>query len=510
MNQSHGHGRSRRQIPGITVYQLKSTWAYRITGEPATVSGNRTRPYKGGFATEEDAWRAAVDAKKRLESGRTPHAKNIHVSEFFQEWLETVTSNLKDTTAQSYSDMITAYINPAIGSRWLGDLKVPTLNTFYRELRDHGRRKGDSNWRMYTYWLEHRSNRDGFGPLPRDMATACGTSLDAAREAARRYRRGRVPSEHNPGLSPKSLKNIHVMIHKALGDAVAWGYLLANPAAQAVVPRPTRRQKKPHAIWNVEELGRWLTVALDDPYAGMWLLAANTGMRRSELAGVTREMLNLEAGYLNIGDTRVVVNGQARDSDGKSAAGRRDISLDSFTRQELAKLINRLDEERKAFSHNGPERTNPQHDDTRPDDPDHDEDGHGLVMVNDKGRPLHPDTITARFNRLVDRAGVPRIRLHDVRHTYATLALDMGVDPKTLSDRIGHANMAVTLQIYTHRSHGRDQGMAQQLGELIQSATDSGQAKAARLVTDLVTGGKFGNENRQNDPPEGPPSDDEI
>lgn len=134
--------RGRRRIPGITVYQLKSAWSYRITGEPETVSGRRIRPYKGGFATEEEAWRAAVDAKKRLESGRTPHAKNMQVGEYFQEWLKTVKSNLKETTAQSYSDMIKAYVNPSMGSRRLGDLKVPTLNAFYRDLRDFGRRNG--------------------------------------------------------------------------------------------------------------------------------------------------------------------------------------------------------------------------------------------------------------------------------------------------------------------------------------------------------------------------------
>lgn len=98
---------------------------------------------------------------------------------------------------------------------------------------------------------------------------------------------------------------------------------------------------------------------------------------------------------------------------------------------------------------------------------------HGLLLVNEEGRPLHPDILTARFNRLVDRAGVPHIRLHDVRHTYATLAMDLGIDPKMLSDRIGHANTSVTLQIYTHRSVGRDQAMAQSLGEMIQAAIGS-------------------------------------
>jgi site-specific recombinase XerD len=124
--------------------------------------------------------------------------------------------------------------------------------------------------------------------------------------------------------------------------------------------------------------------------------------------------------------------------------------LDSFTCTELRKLVDVLASERRALGKDYP--------------------SHGLLMVNEHGRPLHPDTITTRFNRLVDVAGVARIRLHDVRHTYATLALDEGVEPKTLSDRIGHANMSVTLQIYTHRSHGRDKAMAQELGDLIQSA----------------------------------------
>lgn len=85
-------------------------------------------------------------------------------------------------------------------------------------------------------------------------------------------------------------------------------------------------------------------------------------------------------------------------------------------------------------------------------------------------RPLHPDTITSRFNLLVDRAGTRRIRLHDVRHTYATLALDSGVDPKILSDRVGHANLNVTLGLYVHRSTGLDRDAADLIGKAIADA----------------------------------------
>jgi len=453
----------RKPIPGITVYRLKSSWAYRVTGPPDPVTGQRKRPYKGGFATEDEAWRAALDAQRLLDVGRPAHTKRIRVEAFLDEWLHTIEPDLKETTLQSYRDIIGYYLRPTIGPRWLGDITVPTLNALYRRLLDSGRLKGDANWRMYSYWLEHQSDRDGRGPRAGDMAAACGTTLNAAREALRRYRRGRVPKEYAAGLSPKSVKNIHVLLHKAFSDAVAWGYLRFNPAEHAVVPRARRRDQAPvRRVWTIEELGRWLAVASQDRFAGMWLLAATTGMRRSELAGVRRDMLDLKAGVLRVEDTRVVVAGRSHHSDGKTAAGRRGISLDTFTCAELANLLDLLDKERAAFGSAYPD--------------------HGLLMVNEEGRPLHPDSITARFNRLVDRAGVPHIRLHDVRHTYATLAMDLGIDPKMLSDRIGHANTSVTLQIYTHRSAGRDQAMAQTLGEMIQAAIGS------RLLHDASTG----------------------
>ncbi len=94
----------------------------------------------------------------------------------------------------------------------------------------------------------------------------------------------------------------------------------------------------------------------------------------------------------------------------------------------------------------------------------------GKLMSYEDGRPIHPDTITRRFNKLVDKAGVPRIRLHDIRHTYATLSMDAGITPKLLSDRIGHANLNVTFQIYTHRSTGQDREAAEKISGLIVNA----------------------------------------
>lgn len=276
----------------------------------------------------------------------------------------------------------------------------------------------------------------GLGPPPREIAAACNTTIHAARAAVARYQRGRVPADISAGLAPKTIKNIHRMVHRALKDAVAWDYLAFNPAEHASLPRIGRAaRRRATAPWTVDELAAWLRVALTDRFAGMWVLAATSGMRRSELAGARRDMLDLDGGTLTIEDTRVVVAGQAVDSDGKSDSGWRTISLDPFTIVTLRAYVQMLDEERAAFGDDYP--------------------NHGKLMCFEDGRMVHPDTITRRSNRLVDRTGARRIHLHDVRHTYTTLSMDAGIDPKIVSDRVGHSNMQVTFQVYTHRSTGR-------------------------------------------------------
>jgi integrase len=244
------------------------------------------------------------------------------------------------------------------------------------------------------------------------------------------------------------------LLHRALQDAVAWGYLTLNPAEHASLPREQRRGRTRPKPWTMDELAAWLRVALSDRFAALWLLAATTGMRRSELAGADRDLLALDvsAGTLTIADTRIVVNGHTVESDGKTESGVRTISLDGFTVSLLSRYLMLLDREREAFGAGYPT--------------------HGKLMRYEDGRPLHADTITRRFNRLVDLAGVRRIRLHDIRHTYATLSLDSGVTPKILSDRIGHSDMSVTFQVYGHRSTGHDREAAELVAKLIREALE--------------------------------------
>lgn len=452
-----------RQMPGISVYPRGRKWAYVISTEPDIVSGKRERCfYQGGFDTDDEAWESALARQAQFNIGRCVKPSGRTVHEFLTEWLSSVKHSLKPSTYSNYRTNVEAYIRPTFGGRKLRDVSVPLLNAFYLRLLESGRIKADNNTAMYEYWSEHQHLRNGLGPTPKEISAHCGTSIHAARSAVTRYRRGRVPTQHSSGLSPKSVKNIHRMLHRALADAMAWQYLDFNPAEHAKVPRTSRRRNRPQP-WTVDEVASWLDVALQDRFAGMWVLAATTGMRRSELAGADRNGLDLTRKILVIDETRVVVDGAVEEEDGKSDAGEREISLDSFTVAALTMHLEMLDTERESFGDDYVDS--------------------GKLMCWPDGRPLHPATITDTFNRLVDKAGVRRIRLHDVRHSYSTLALDSGVDVKILSDRVGHANPNVTYQIYTHPSTGHDRPAAELVANLIQTAMTTAARRRAEETT---------------------------
>jgi integrase len=440
---------------GISVYPRRGKWAFLLSTEPDQLTGKRKRRYRGGFDTEDAAWEAAIKARSETETGQYIEPSRRTVGQFMTEWLVSVEHSIKPTTYANYCDNLNAYILPIIGGRRLQDITVPVLNAFYRHLLQAGRRKPDNNTVMYDYWIARRSDRDGRGPTPMEISRACGTSIYAARAAVGRFRRGRLPIQRSPGLTPKSVKNVHRLIHRAFSDAVAWQYISANPAEHASLPRDRRGGRARPVTWTIDELAAWLRVALTDRFVGMWVLAATTGMRRSELAGVRRDLVDLDRGRLTLEDTRVVVAGRAEDSDGKTESSRRTIALDPFTISALRQHVDMIDKERAAFGSAYP--------------------AHGNLMCFEDGRQLHPDTISRRFNKLVDRAGVPRIRLHDVRHTYATLARDLGINSKIVTDRLGHANESVTHQIYTHPSDGQDRPAAEMIAKLITEALDKGR-----------------------------------
>jgi integrase len=246
------------------------------------------------------------------------------------------------------------------------------------------------------------------------------------------------------GVGPRTVQYVHTTIRKALNDAVRWGLLVRNPAHYAAAPRPHRTEL---STWTAAELRRFLTSVRGDRLFAAWQLAALTGMRRGEVLGLRWADLNLEGGWLSVRQTLVVVDNQPLTSEPKTVRGRRRIALDPDTIAALRSHHKTQVAERLAA---GPAWANTD-----------------LVFTRQDGTPLHPEHVRRQFDRHIARTGLPRIRFHDLRHTHATLALQAGVHPKVVSERLGHTTVAMTLDIYSHAIPALQQDAAATIAGLV-------------------------------------------
>jgi hypothetical protein len=137
-------------VSGIKVYQGGRKWWYRLELERHPLTDERQFEYQGGFATDDDAWKAAIKAKGAQEEGQRVSPSKLTVEEFFDEWLDSLRDSIKPSTLANYTDYRDAYVVPLIGQKRLQKADVPTLNTLYRHLLTDGRCKVDNNSRMYA------------------------------------------------------------------------------------------------------------------------------------------------------------------------------------------------------------------------------------------------------------------------------------------------------------------------------------------------------------------------
>ena len=236
------------------------------------------------------------------------------------------------------------------------------------------------------------------------------------------------PTDERRPLAPKMVLEIHLIIRGALNDTERRGIVTRNVAFVAHAPKIRAIPKVEQQAWTAQQLQGFLREAAGHQlFPALWLIST-TGLRRSELLGLQWPDVDLRTATLSINRGLVSVGYETHVSRGKTSNPRRAIDLDATTVQVLSAWCDWQQTEQAVVG-------------VKPT---------GWVFTNAAGEPIHPHSISQTFERIVKRASVPRIRLHDLRHTHGTLLIKAGIPVKVVSERLGHGNPVFTIDTYQH------------------------------------------------------------
>jgi integrase len=363
------------------------------------ITGKRRQKWHSGYKNKKAAERALTELLAAKDKGAYVPKSRQTIREYVEEWLAAIKPTVRESTHYSYGRNLRLHVVPQIGSAQLASVDAGTLNQLYAALLAGGRK-------------DHKGG----------------------------------------GLSPRTVRYIHTIVHRALKDAVRWGRLARNPADAADPPKAGEASRPESITWTPDQLRAFLEGTRSSRHRTAYLLLATSGMRRGEALGLRWRDLDLDGGRASIRQTVIAVKHTAMLGTPKTAKGRRTITLDKGTVAALREHRKQQAAERLLI---GPGWT----------DTD-------LVFCHVDGTMLHPERFTRGFSEAVRRLGLPPIRLHDLRHGWATLALQAGVHPKVVQERLGHANIGITLDTYSHVVAGLHENAAEDVAALFRPVSN--------------------------------------
>ena len=362
------------------------------------LTGRERRRWHPAGTDQAVAETLACDLAARHRRGGGHERASLTVAVYLtQRWLPSKKMVLRASTWDAYRRVIDLHLVPRVGRIPLRHLRPDHLERLYADLLDDGR-------------------ADGTG-----------------------------------GLNNKTVVEIHMILRRALDDAVRRGWILSNPAQVAHAPKRRPLSSNTSRVWNAQQLGAFLASTRDHRYhAALWV-TANTGMRRGEIVGLRWGDVDFDTAHLAVTRSLVSVGYELHETRGKSRTARRPINLDPRTVEVLHAWQQHRENEDAEFDR---------------DDPD------GHVFARPDGRPTHPQLLSDAFAKLVRRSGLPRVRFHDLRHTHATLLLRAGVPIKVVSERLGHSTPGFTMATYQHVVPGMQQEAARTFAEILERCAD--------------------------------------
>jgi len=362
--------------------------------DPLTGRERRRWHPAGASRTDAEAISATLDAATAPPADAS--TRSLTVGRFLTEqWMLRRRTQLRATTAHRYEWMIANYINPRIGDIHLRGLRVEHVDRLYHDLLTSGSRTGGE-------------------------------------------------------LASKTVYDVHVIIRSSLSDALRRSLIGSNVALMAHAPRAQARARCGPETWTAGQLRHYLASAAHLRLYPALHVAATTGMRRGELAGLRWGDWQHDNHRISIARSRQVVGGQSVEVPVKTRTSRRCIDLDPTTETILGcwRRTQRRDGHPVEL-----------------DDP---------IFTNTAGCAVHPESISQLFDRHLARTDIPRIRFHDLRHTHASLLVAAGTPIKVVSERLGHAHPGFTMATYQHLIPGMSATAALDFANMIATAPHDG------------------------------------
>ncbi|MEW5784797.1 MAG: tyrosine-type recombinase/integrase [Bacillota bacterium] len=229
------------------------------------------------------------------------------------------------------------------------------------------------------------------------------------------------------GLSPKSIRHMHCVIRGSLEQAKKEGMIFINPAESVSLPMLEQQEMK---TLDVEQVSTLLDEVRESRFFAAYYLELSTGLRRGELLGLRWKDLDLKEGTLSVNKSLSRVKDGLILQEPKTPRSRRKIKLPDSAVKVLKKHSAIQAQERLGLGAAYQDQ--------------------GLVFANEVGDPTCPRAFTRHFERALKSAGLPRVRFHDLRHSFATMALEGGINIKTVQEMLGHTSISITGDIYSH------------------------------------------------------------
>ena len=385
------------------------TWEARYTARIDTGTGKQIQ--RSIYSKSHDEIRKMLSkVNTQIDEGEYIDPVKLTVRQWADIWLKDYNGSVKKSTKEQYLYQIEEHIKPAIGAVKITAVTPPMIQKMYNNaMKPH--------------------------------------------KAMRKVSGGKMEKKDVPGISAKSVKNLHGVCHRMFAKAVLLHYIYANPCDACELPRIEKKEIRPISGANFTE---FLAEIKNDPFGDLFFVDVFTGMRQGEILGLQWDCVDFVSGTITIKRQLQQVRKRGGNSTYEFVPPKNDKARIIQPAESVMKVLKKIQTQQKEYKLASGDAW---------------QNEHNLVFVNEKGGHLIDNTVLKHLKKIVTKIGIPETRFHDLRHTYATNALRIGDPIKTVSENLGHATVAFTLDVYGHVTPAMRQDSAERMQRLIDACS---------------------------------------